>query len=309
MKVVVMGDIYLDVLIETKDEYDRALSLFTQGRYFPRKRDITLGGRASNQATAAARLGADVHLVGCIGVTGSREITKTLKAAGSLNLDGVRIDDYLPTGMCVLYSPDGAKYVGECIGGASDTIGSIELAYLQKVLQPNDIFLITLGTPPHAMLGALRIAKKAGAFTILDPAPTTHFTSELAPLVNLITPNEEELGELTGCVLDRLGVFGGAQALLTLGAESVIVTRGEKGSLYLDSSSGEIWSSPFSVDAIDPLGAGDCFNGSLAYALAKGMDVKEALPFASAASALSTTRRGAQRSMPSLDEVLELLGS
>jgi len=295
--------------MRTRSEYEKALLLLSEGRSSQIVgADTTLGGRAANQATAAARLGAATHLIGRIGLSESEDIFRALSSVENLNLDGLRVSNALPTGVCVLFSNNG-HLIGETDIGANNEVGDEELGYLAQILDTGDTLLLTLDVPPRIVTSAVKISRAKGARVILDPSPTKHFPVELMRLVDIITPSDEELTELTGVGTDDAEVLSGATTLLSLGVGGVIVTRGAKGCLYLDAENGPIWMSPFRVEAVDTLGAGDCFNGSLAYAFTVGKPVRDRLRFATAASALSTTRRGAQQSMPSALGVSQLLGS
>jgi len=167
----------------------------------------------------------------------------------------------------------------------------------------SDIALFQLETPMGEVERALRYARAANAITILDPAPAQPLTREALESVDIFTPNETEAEAFTGPARSPIET---AHRLLDLGPRSVVLKLGPAGSLFYDGKD-TILSPGLPVTAIDTTGAGDCFNGALAVALAERQPMADALKFANAAAAISVTRPGAQNSLPTRDEVDRLL--
>jgi len=143
--------------------------------------------------------------------------------------------------------------------------------------------------------------------TILNPAPAYPLPGESLSLVDILTPNEVEAGALTGLgVEDQNTATRAARELLESGAGQVIVTLGKAGSCWVQKDSAQAFPS-FPVKAVDSTAAGDAFNGALACAVAEKRPLQEAIRFASAAGALAVTRKGAQSSLPTRDEIENLL--
>ena len=144
--------------------------------------------------------------------------------------------------------------------------------------------------------------------TILNPAPAAGIEDEFYPLVDIITPNEVEARDITGIeVCDEKSAQRAADFFHGKGTKAVVITLGSRGA-FVSSGGEQRMIRSYAVDAVDTSGAGDCFNGALAYALHEGQDIFSAAGFANAAAAVSVTRRGTMASMPELADVLQQIG-
>ncbi|MET0323759.1 MAG: PfkB family carbohydrate kinase, partial [Ilumatobacteraceae bacterium] len=168
------------------------------------------------------------------------------------------------------------------------------------------VVLVQLELPLEAVVAAVTAARRAGAVTVLNPAPVAGDAASFAGIVDVVVPNESELALLTGTDGSDPAAAAGELAAIT-GAGAVVVTLGERGAL--------VWTAaavttvgPHAIDVVDTVGAGDAFCGMLAARLADGASLLDAVGHANAAGALATTRAGAGPSMPSIAEVEELLG-
>jgi ribokinase len=138
---------------------------------------------------------------------------------------------------------------------------------------------------------------------ILDPAPARALPKEMLGGLYLLTPNETEAEILTGLAVDDPGsATQAATQLLAVGVRNVAITLGAQGVLLANDQGSELIGTP-AVTALDTTAAGDCFNGSLAVALGRGDDLRDAMAFACKAAAISVTRMGAQDSMPYSHEI------
>ena len=167
------------------------------------------------------------------------------------------------------------------------------------------IALFQLETPMTATISALQKARSAQALTIVDPAPIpdTRLDS-LLTLADIITPNEDEARALgTDKIVTSDDACRAAADLCSRGPKKIVITLGKRGAVYCEGGLDPIFVPPFNVQAIDSVAAGDCFNGALAASLAKDMSFDQAVRFATAASAISVTRRGAAASIPSCGEI------
>jgi ribokinase len=166
---------------------------------------------------------------------------------------------------------------------------------------------LQLETPHETARWALRRAKEKGMQTILNPAPAAPLAREHFCLVDLLTPNETEASALTGLpVRDRGGAEKAGGRLLEMGCGQVVITLGAGGALWVGKDGARHFPA-FTVRPVDSTAAGDAFNGALAAALAEGETVEQAIPFANAAGALATTRRGAQESLHDRNAIDALL--
>jgi len=236
------------------------------------------GGKGLNQVVAAARSGATTSFVGAVGHD----------AAGEMLL-GVLHDDAIdtrhlhavsdPTGRALIFVSDEGENSIVVVAGANDTVRADEVPAAR-------VYLAQLEVPVAAIERAVTVARAAGATTVLNPAPVKPVPDSVLALCDIVTPNEHEVE-----------LLGGVDRLLSLGARAVIVTQGSRGA-SLHTVDGVTHVEPFAVTPVDTTGAGDCFSGSLCARLAAGDDLPDAMRFAAAAAALSTTVPGAVPSMP-----------
>ena len=167
--------------------------------------------------------------------------------------------------------------------------------------------MLQLEIPLDTVVTAAKKAKESGVKVLLDPAPARELPDELLQLCDFITPNETEAQILTGIKIDNyMTARKAAEVLLEKGVQSVIVKMSSNGSYYFDGSI-EIPFPAYEVDAVDTVAAGDAFNGGFAAAFSEGKPIEEILQWANACGALSTTKPGAQPSMPSREELISFM--
>ncbi|MFQ5657652.1 MAG: ribokinase [Candidatus Methylomirabilales bacterium] len=268
---------------------------------------ISFGGKGANQAVAARRAGATVVFVGKVGEDQhGEEIRRHLDVVG-IGGDGLLSDARCSTGVAfILVEPEGRNQI-VVVPGCNYRLTPEEIEARDHLLA-GEILLLQLETPLETILSALRRGKQKGMRTVLNPAPATPLPDEFFSLVDLLTPNETEVSSLTGVPVERRGPEEAGAQLLEMGCGNVIITLGADGALWV-SKNGARHFPAFSVRAVDSTAAGDAFNGALAAALAEGKPLEEAIPFANAAGALATTRRGAQESVPDRSEIITFLSS
>ena len=253
-----------------------------------------LGGKGANAAVAAARQGAEVRLVGCVGDDDAGAWALKTLADEGVDVSAVRVAAGLATGHALIsVRPDGIGQItvaplANALLGTSDVVGG--------GISPGDVVVAQLEVPLEVVRAALSGARSVGARTILDPAPAIPLDGALLELVDVLMPNEHELAALGGDV----------EALLRGGTAAVIVTKGEQGCEWFDGEGTERLAA-HRVDAVDATGAGDAFCGAFAAALSSGVARRTALQRAIVAGALATTRHGALASMPTASEVDDAL--
>lgn len=267
------------------------------------------GGKGANQAIAAARLGAAVSFIGCVGDDefGRRSIA-------GLNDEGIetsacRIVEGQATGVALIFvGPDGENMIA-LAPGANEALTVEDIREASDVISAADILAVQLEVPPGAVLASMELARSAGRPTLLNPAPAPEESMilQLLPLADYVNPNVTEAHRITGIeVDDENSAKAAGEKLLSMGARNAIITLGERGAYVVsDNLTGPIPTYP--LRANDATGAGDAFTGALAVALAGGREIGEACRFACAAGALATAKAGAQPSMPRLDEVADLI--
>jgi ribokinase len=251
----------------------------------------THGGKGSNQAVQAARLGARVDFVGRIGNDSFGKAFLDLLDIEKINREFVFISADLPTGAgFIISSADGHNLITIDIA-AIRHFGKNDIDRALSSVSGDNFVLAQLEIPLETALYALKQSKKLGAFTILNPAPASFFNEESLSFIDILTPNETEARICIGLAPDsKVTDEEIALRLLKTGSKNIIVTVGEKGCLWAHEGKVEPIS-PFHIsDVVDSTGAGDAFNAALAVALAEGRKMPEAIRFANAAGALSVTK-------------------
>ncbi|MEI7834703.1 MAG: ribokinase, partial [bacterium] len=210
-----------------------------------------------------------------------------------------------PSGVALILVDEQGENVIAVAPGANSQLTPEDIAAAAPAFEGAKQVIIQLEIPYETVLAAVRMAKQAGSKVLLNPAPmpATGLPDELLRHVDLLTPNT---GELLQLAPDISQIDMAANMVLSRGPETVVVTHGSQGATVF-SMDGEHEVPAFSVDAIDTVGAGDCFSASLGVALAEGWPMNHAVRIASAAAALSTTKIGAQMSMPSRRAIEQLL--
>lgn len=262
------------------------------------------GGKGANQAIAAARLGAPTWLVGATGDDAFGAAARAELTAEGVDVTFLAVASE-PTGIAqILVDEDGENLIAVASGANASITGERASEAVLSLARPGWVVLANLEVPDAAVQAAAAAAGECGASFILNPAPARRLPRDLLALCDVLTPNEHEVEQLCR----SFAVAPRPEAVLALGVPSVIVTLGPAGAaLYRGSS--VTHQSPPAVVAVDTTGAGDAFNGALAWALTEGMDLEDALRVAVTAGALSTQAVGARSALPSRGEVVARLMS
>lgn len=259
------------------------------------------GGKGANQAVAAARLGAEVRMVGAVGndflgdfligrlYESGVDVSCVPRVEGTSGVADIRVDS----------SGENSIIVDS---GANSRVDAGFPGLSEVRFEKGSYLLLQLEIPPGGVALAAENAKKSGASVILDPAPAAKLPGDLLKKIDFITPNEIEISRIsTGADLGEM------MARLEAKGPKVIVKAGKRGVFILDGRN-PVRLPAFEAEAVDTTGAGDCFNAALAVALSDGAELAEACRFAMAAAALSITKKGAGPSFPKKKEVLDFLG-
>ncbi|MFJ5760533.1 ribokinase [Neobacillus sp. NPDC093182] len=256
------------------------------------------GGKGANQAVAAARLGADVTMIGAVGNDSFGETLVEHLTNQGINTENIMIVKDTSTGIAsiIVSEADNSIIV---VPGANNHVSPEVIEKQEDKIIHSDIILLQLEIPLESVIKAVELAKKHGVRTILNPAPIQKLPKELLEMVDYLTPNEHEQTLLFDSI-------DGSQQELEKFKKKCIVTKGSKGvMIYKNGEKMEIPS--IQVEAVDTTGAGDSFNGAVATALCDGLDIEEACRFANVVGAISVTKLGAQTGMPTKKEVEEFL--
>jgi ribokinase len=291
--IVVIGSINMDLVARTP--HIPAAGETITGSDFT----TTPGGKGANQAVAAARLGAHVQMVGAAGndVFGESLLSNLAKAAVDTRAVA-RIPG--PSGVAQIQVADSGQNSIVVVPGANGAVTPDLIRQHADLIRSAGIVLLQLEIPLDTVLAACKLCATSQVPAILDPAPAAPLPDVIWSQIAWFTPNETELGLYSG---SGFPPETAAKQLLARGVHGVVLKRGAEG-VYIASSTGESSRIPaFPVEAIDTVAAGDCFNGAFAVSLMEGSSAEAAARFASAAAAISVTRRGAQAAMPTRAEV------
>lgn len=300
-RVVVVGSSNTDMVVETPRLPGRGETVL--GGAFA----SLAGGKGANQAVAAARLGADVAFVGCVGGDALGEAALAGLRREGIDTRFVRCDSGAASGVALIVVDAAGENQIAVAPGANERLTPDDAEAAATAIQAADVLLAQLEIPLRAVERAVAIARAAGKRVVLNPAPSRALPGALLQQVDVLTPNESEtLALLDGQALATPEEC--AAALLARGPRAVIVTLGRRGVLVATPQETRCVPA-LSVQAVDSTAAGDAFSGALAVGLARGEDLLSAVAFGVAAAAISVTRRGAQPSLPRRAEVEEVMTS
>lgn len=266
------------------------------------------GGKGSNQAVAAARAGAEVHLLTRLGRDAFADMARGIWAEAGVRPLVIE-DAERATGAAFIFLDDatGENAIIVCPGAAA-AISAADVEAHAALIGGARVFVTQLEQPVAAAERALRIARAGGARTVLNPAPAATLPEGMLALCDIVTPNESEAAALTGvAVTGPDSARAAAAALRGQGAGIAIVTLGAQGALYDDGARVVHLPAIFAGPVVDTTGAGDAFTGGLAAALAMGADPLDAARFGIATAALAVTRPGTAGAMPAAREISALM--
>ena len=268
------------------------------------KYNVGPGGKGCNQAVAIARLGGKVNFISKIGKDAYGKLALETLKKNNINTENIIQDEKLQTGVAgILVDKQSGKNAINVIVGAPNSLKINEMNNQINLIKSSKIFLTQLEIPKDVTLYCLKTAKENGCLTILNPAPASEISKEFYSYIDYFTPNETEAEFYTGIkITNEKEAKQAADKLINLGIKKIIITLGEKGLFYSDGQE-EIHLKASSVKAIDTTGAGDAFNGALAFSLTKGKPIKACLELANKAAGLSTTKLGAGDAMPFIKDI------
>jgi ribokinase len=297
-RIVVVGSLMMDLVVRAPRLPAVGESLIAHGF------QAFIGGKGGNQATAAARLGAEVAMIGRVGDDDfGRAILANLRNEG-IDTSGVFPDPAVGTGVAVPIVLDDGNNAIFAVPRANLALDVADIERGRAAIEGAGILMVQFEVGMAATRAAMRIARAAGRPVMLNPAPIAPHPPGLLALADILLPNEVEAAALVP------GAHGDhrreAEVLLSRGPGVVVITLGGEGALV--AAEGKTTDIPaFPVMAVDSVGAGDAFCGAFAVALAEGAAPAEAARFGAAAGAVAVTRPGAAASLPSRSEVQRIL--
>lgn len=298
-KILVVGSLNVDMVMNVDHMPAEGETILCDGM------TLVPGGKGANQACAAGRLGTDVAMLGAIGDDdyGALQL-KSLSEAG-VEVGGLLKKEGQNTGTAFITVNKSGNNSIVVVLGANSAFRPEDIEANRELIEQCEIMILQLEIPLDTVCYAAKLAKSLGKTVILDPAPVPeHFPEELYEYVDIVKPNETELGMLTGIAEAQKHLTEAAQVLKARGVKNVLVTLGGDG-VYINPESGEEIRIPAcKVKAVDTTAAGDSFTAALAAMLLNGESLEAAAEFANRVSAIVVTRKGAQSSIPTIDEVV-----
>ncbi|OME10661.1 ribokinase [Paenibacillus odorifer] len=301
LDIVVIGSLNMDMVVRTNRSPDAGETLI--GQAFA----LSPGGKGANQAVAAARLGAEVSMIGRVGKdTFGSEMLEIIRNEG-IHIEHISVSEHQATGVAsIIIEEDGENRI-IVVPGANIELTVQDIQALEAVISQTKIIVLQLEMDLAMSEQAIAIAHRKGIPVILNPAPARVLKDEMLAQVSYLTPNETEAGILSGMTVDSAETAEqAARILLQKGVQNVIVTLGSKGALIVNAEGAKAVPG-FPVKAVDTVAAGDSFNGALAQQLVLGKTLEEAVSFANAVGALAVGKEGAIPSLPQLSEVEQFL--
>lgn len=286
--ICIIGSINMDLSISTKE-------MPMQGETIIGGEFATYpGGKGANQAVAAARLGANVNMIGAVGNDPFGNTLKKHLETEGISLEGIQMIPDVSTGVAnIILTENNNRII--VASGANRFVSKKLVKEYQSLIEQSDLLLLQLEVPIETVLYAIELAHYCDIPVIVNPAPYQDLPLELLEKVTYLTPNEIEMESMK--LQDNFDLSYITKVITTCGDEGVqFYEEGKEKSLF-----------SHSVEVVDTTGAGDTFNGALAVKIGSGAKITEAIKYANAAAALSVTKIGAQGGMPTKKEVEDFL--
>ncbi len=270
-----------------------------------------LGGKGANQAVGSVRSGSKTFFIGKVGIDAfGNDMISQLENEG-VNTEHVIRDPHESSGVAFILIDETGENMISVAPGANFKLTPEEVQANSEVIKNAKCLIVQMEIPIETIEEIFKIAKQGEVIKILNPAPLKPISLSILNNIDIIIPNEGELlqlhsllklKELVGNSKDR--IIQASKDISRFGIKTIITTLGNKGCILYDATEDKITEVPaFKVQAIDTVGAGDCFNGVVASKLCQGENILTSVKYATAAASIAITRQGAQASMPYLNEI------
>ncbi len=306
-KICVLGSLNMDMIVRVTCFAKAGETIFAQNISYAN------GGKGGNQAVASARLGSQVSMVAAVGRDANGSVLLDALKAEGIDVRHVVQNPDLKTGLAIINVDDKGENNIVIHSGANMGISTADIALAKSSILDADIVVSQLEIPVSIVHEGFRIAKSAGKVTVLNPAPAVEISSELLKYVDIIVPNETEASALTSVdvVCEHSAKLAGEE-LLGLGVKVAIITLGASGAMIAIAGASHLVAG-YNVAPVDTTAAGDTFIGALVGSLHTTQlnsmdDLVRSVEFANKAASIAVQREGAQPSIPSLSEVVEVYG-
>jgi ribokinase len=298
-KILVIGSLNADLVV-------RAPRFPSPGETIQGENLATIpGGKGANQAVAAARLGAQVAMIGRVGADSFGSTLINNLKQNKVDADRVIKDESSATGTAVIVVDSQGQNCIILSPGANAKVTPSDI--VPESFSGCSLLLLQFEIPIETVIHSANLAREKGLLILLNPAPAHNLPDDLLRTIDYILPNETELGLLTGKPVNDLASVGAAgRSLLARGAKNIIVTLGAQGALIVNKDGAKLIPS-FKVNVVDTTAAGDAFIGGLAVGLLNGKSLEDAVQYACACGALAVTKFGAQPSLPTAKDVNKII--
>ncbi|MBE6631613.1 MAG: ribokinase [Ruminococcaceae bacterium] len=291
------------------------VGLFLKGENIPKVGETLIGnsftegggGKGSNQALAAGKLGADAVFVGCIGNDSYGKYALSLYKSIGVSSEYIRVNDSIHSGISVIFIDSKGNNSIMVVPGANYSLSKEDIDNAFSVMNESAIVGFQLENELDIVAYGIKRANESGATVLLDPAPAQKLPDELYKYIHIIKPNEHEAYSLSGIkVTDEKSAEEAGKWFISKGVRTAIITLGDKGAVLVEKERTAYFPS-VEADAVDTTGAGDCFSGAFMTALSEGKTIDEAIRFAHVAASISVRSLGVVEALPTRAQVEELL--
>lgn len=299
--ILVVGSINMDICLRVKDIPKPGETVMSMSV------EKNPGGKGANQAVAAAKLGADVTMLGCVGNDEHGDVLlKSLREAGVDTTYILRKAELASSSAFICVADSGENSI--VVDSSANMYVSPEyLIQHEDLFRQAEYCVVQMEIPSDAVKTAIELSHRYGLKVVLNPSPLNGFDSSLLHNVDYLIPNEEEAASLLGKSFDEASDEDWNNFMAKFAIQNMIITLGKRGSRHYQLNCTPVTYPSRTRVAVDTTGAGDTFLGAFVSSLSSGCSISEAVTYANIASGISVTRRGAQRSMPTKEEVLSEL--
>jgi len=287
------------------------VGLFLNGKTLPQAGETIIadkfyesaGGKGSNQAVSASKMGAKTRFIGRVGGDNYGRDALAMYDRLGISSDLIAVDNSIHTGISVILVDEQGRNLISVVPGANYNLSKADIDTALDAMRDSVIVGFQLENNPNIVAYGLEKVSELGIKTLLDPAPAAPLPEKLYQYIYCIKPNEHEAKVLTGILVNDFdSACKAGMWFIEKGVKVAIITLGEFGAVLVTKDGNKLFKTPH-VTAVDTTGAGDCFSGALMAGIAQGKPMEEAIVFANHAAALSVTKFGVIESIPTLEEV------
>lgn len=300
-KVTVVGSLNVDHVLKVKRLPLKGETIISESY------DFKDGGKGANQAVAIGRLGVEVNMIGKVGKDEPGDVLVKNLIESNVNTEGVIVDKNEKTGAAFIMVDDYGNNTIAVALGANSKLSVDDIKSREKQLKESDIVVLQMEIPADTILYVISFAKKLGKLIILNYAPAVNIDKNILANVDYLVVNETEFKYLTQTNFNFDDIDVSVNRLREFFSNNLIITLGEKGSVFIAPKNEVIKVPSYIVKSIDATGAGDAFIGGFVFGIVTGKSVKESIKLGNASGSFSVTKLGSQSSLPYKKELYDFL--